>query len=345
MRARLALPPREGDVRALLFDSADAFGDLRDPVRVVTAPAAEAGELALEALPAGIYALVVHHDADADGQLDRNFLGIPVEPVAFSRGYRPKGPPVFERARFELAAGEERAFDVELERTLGERGRLGAGVGVIARGSPYRGAKGGVFQPIPALTYVGERVQLLGPLARVGVLGRGDTRLALTARYRIGPYEEDDAPVLEGLGDAEDTLMAGLALVVELPAGLEAELAYEHDALGRLDGGEARLSLGRSFQLGVARLKPRVGVAYLDDDVAASDYGVPASAAIAGRPAYEPGGALNLELGVGAFFELGRSWRLLLDVGAEVLDDALVDSPLVEDEVVLRGFVSLGYLF
>ena len=43
-----------------------------------------------------------------------------------------------------------------------------------------------------------------------GVLvGSDDLRLALTASYRIGVYEEDDSPVLEGLGDRDDTLLEG----------------------------------------------------------------------------------------------------------------------------------------
>ena len=345
VRATLAEELEEGDVRLLLFDSADTFGDLRDAAFVQVAPAAGTRELALAGIPPGIYALVVHHDVDADGEIDRNFLGIPVEPIAFSRGYRPKGPPVFERARFEVVAGEEALFDVALERTLGERGRLGVGVGVLARGSPYRGSDSNAFRVIPAITYIGNRVQVLGPFARVGILGRGSRRLALTTRYRLGPYEEEDAEVLEGLGDARDTLMLGLALVQELPAGFDAELSYEHDVLDRVGGGEARLELGRSFQLGVARVTPKVGAAWLDSDVVAHDYGVPADRATPSRAAYDPSGALNLEAGVGLFLELGRSWTLVLDFGAGFLAAEIRESPLVDDEVVLRGFFTLGYTF
>ena len=81
-----------------------------------------------------------------------------------------------------------------------------------------------MFQPIPAITYNGERLQWLGPNLRYGILGSGRLRLALSASYRIGVYEEDDSPVLAGLGDRDDTLLAGLALQYEFPGGFDIEI-------------------------------------------------------------------------------------------------------------------------
>jgi uncharacterized protein (DUF2141 family) len=52
-------------------------------------------------LPAGQYALLVFHDRDNDGQLARNFLGLPKEPSGLSNNARPRfGPPRFKAAVF-----------------------------------------------------------------------------------------------------------------------------------------------------------------------------------------------------------------------------------------------------
>lgn len=331
-------------VRVLLFDSADAFSGLRDPSRVETFPA-DAAEFVLSDVAPGEYALLVHLDEDGDGQIDRNLLGIPVEPLAFSNDYRPRGPPIYLRARFVLAPGESRTFEMELVRPLGEWGRIGLGVGMIAATSPYEGANRGLLRVIPLLTYSGKRLQLLGPQLSYGLVGADRLRLAATARYRFGAYEERDSRILRGLGDRDDTVTAGLSIAVDLPARFDLRLGYEHDLLDRAGGGAARLSLSRPFQLGLARLSPRAGLTWQDAHLTRYDYGVPFRHALPGRPAYRPGESLNPELGVGLAFELTTHWRLNLDVGVQFLDREIQRSPIVDERRITQGFVALSYAF
>lgn len=55
------------------------------------------------ALPAGEYAVVVFHDANDNGTVDHNFLGLPKEALGFSSGFRvslTSGMPSFEKLRF-----------------------------------------------------------------------------------------------------------------------------------------------------------------------------------------------------------------------------------------------------
>jgi uncharacterized protein (DUF2141 family) len=57
-------------------------------------------------LPAGDYAAVVFHDQDGNGDLARNFLGLPKEPAGLSNNVRPRfGPPRFTAALFTVGAG------------------------------------------------------------------------------------------------------------------------------------------------------------------------------------------------------------------------------------------------
>jgi uncharacterized protein (DUF2141 family) len=97
-----------GDIYISVYDSADKW--LGDEVvltqKVVIAEALE-GDLVLSELklPAGNYAFSVFYDANNNGKLDTNFIGIPKEPVALSNNARPKfGPPKYKDAVFAVGA-------------------------------------------------------------------------------------------------------------------------------------------------------------------------------------------------------------------------------------------------
>jgi outer membrane protein len=345
IRVELEPAPEGGEVVLLLFDSANAFGDLRDAVRRVGFPADGRSSFELVEVPAGAYALVVHHDRDGNGVIDKNFIGIPSEPLAFSNAYRPKGPPSYQRARFEIGAGERRVMQLELYQPLGRRGRLGVGVGVIGRSSPYRDDDETVAQFIPAVTYTGERFQILGPNLQVGLVGSGRVRLAATATYRIGVYEEDDSPFLAGMGDRDSTLLAGLGLELELPRGFDLELRAEADVLDRIGGAAASLGLEKSWQLGLVRLTPRVAVSWQSADLADHDFGVAPEQATPERPIYRVDDTFTVEAGVGSLIEVTRDWLIVLELAVERFDDEVTGSPIVTEQHVIKGFFALNYVF
>lgn len=332
-------------MRLVLFDSAVSFGRFSDPLRVVTYPADGRDTFLLPEVPTGEYALVVHHDENANDAFDKNFLGIPVESIAISRGYRPKGPPIYARANFTLVPGEERTFELELEPVLGLRGRFGVGLGVVGRSSPYVDGNAGVFQPIPAITYNGKRLQWLGPSLRYGLVGNDRLRLAASAQYRIRVYEEDDSPALAGLGDRKDTLLAGLALIGELPAGINVAAGYEHDVFDRIGGGSAFVEARRTFQAGNTRWTPSLGLNWTSSKLANHDFGVPFDGALPGRPAYEVDDYVSLEAGLGSFWEITRDWRIVANASVEFLPSEVTDSPIVADDTVIAGFFALTYAF
>jgi len=328
-----------------LYDSAEAFERLRDPLRKESFPAGQDVSYVLKDVPPGTYALLVYHDADGDGKLGRNFIGIPREPVGFSNGYRPKGPPRYDRARFELTEGQEASFDVALERPLGRRGRIGAGVGVVVRTSPYRGSRESAVRIIPAVTYIGPRFQLFGPFLQVGLVHQDRLSLALTARYRIGSYEAEDSAFFAGLADREDTMMAGLALKCDLPAGIDLSAQYEEDVLGLIGGGEARLAAHRSFRFRPFSLSPEIGINAAASKIANHDYGVPAGNTTSDRPAYELDNAMSWDVGLGTFFDLPWDWRVMVSAGVEFLGEEIVDSPLVDRNHLLKGFALVNRVF
>lgn len=345
LEVRVDHPPATGAVVAWVFDSPNTFVDLRDPVRTVVFPERGATPGLIMDLPAGEYALVVFHDANSNGTLDKNFIGIPREWLGFSNRYWPEGPPTFARAAFRLEENETKTIDVHLRSIFGKIGLLGVGVGVIAQTSPYQGSKRLIVQPIPAISYIGDRVQILGPGVRCGLLKWKDLGLAATAEYRLGAYDEEDSPVLVGLGDRQSTLMGGLAFQAFLPGGVDLSAGYDTDLLGRFNGGISRLGVGKSFQGGIFTLTPRVGINRLSAALANYEFGVPADKAQEGRPSFLPGAVTHMDYGLGLFIELRGAWRIILRGTLAPLPAELTESPIVGKSEVFSGFAAINRLF
>lgn len=342
---RLENAPVDGTLVFQVYDAADAFSDLRDPAQEIALPARGDGDYRLENISDGEVAVLVYHDENANGRIDKNFIGIPRELLAISNNYQPKGPPNFARARFDLPPGEASQIDMEMYQVLGERGRLGLGVGVIGRTSPYRDSSQTVSQVIPAVTYVGERLQWFGPALRYGIVGSGRLRLAAAAEYRIGAYEESDSDFLSGLDDREDTLLGGLGLQYEISEGFELEILYQHDVLDRIGGGIANVRLSRGIPWGTTTFVPQIAYNWLSSEMSNHDFGVPPNAALPQRPAYRLGSTTSVEAGLGVFIELSEEWRIIVNVAGERLDDDVTASPIVDDDVVIKGLAIVSYVF
>lgn len=345
LSVRLQNAPPAGTAVFMLFDSANAFGDFRDPVRTVQHPLDSRDHYLIENISPGTYALLVYYDENDNNRLDRNFIGIPKEPLGFSNRYAPKGPPNYSRASFVLAEGELRTFDVKLYRPLGRWGRAGIGLGVIAQSSPYREYEAGVYKVIPAFTYNGSRLQVLGPRLQLSILGSGKLRLAATGRYRIGVYKEDESDFLKGMGDRKGTFMGGLALFAELPKGVDLKASYEHDILDKIGGGTARLQIAKSIQFSTFRFSPEIGFKWTSAKIANYDFGVPEEKATVERPAYDIDETVTVETGLGIFIDIAGNWMMVMKVAFEFLDGDVTNSPIVTDDYVIRGFGAINYVF
>ncbi|RZT10379.1 Uncharacterized conserved protein, DUF2141 family [Duganella sp. CF402] len=94
----------DGQVMVAIFNSADTF--LAKPLRGAAAPAHEGTvQVQVADLPAGDYAFAVYHDANGNGKLDRNSVGMPTEDYAFSNNaFGKRGAPSFQDARIALPA-------------------------------------------------------------------------------------------------------------------------------------------------------------------------------------------------------------------------------------------------
>lgn len=77
---------------------------LNKPFQRTLLPTDEDSKTASFAVPLGTYAVSVYQDANGNGELDRSFIGIPKEPVAFGNNHKPFGKPKFEAALIEYTS-------------------------------------------------------------------------------------------------------------------------------------------------------------------------------------------------------------------------------------------------
>lgn len=69
---------------------------------------------AFSELSAGQYAVVAFHDANSDGELDTNFIGMPKEGVGVSNNAKGRmGPPDYDDARFDFS-GASKTLSIQL---------------------------------------------------------------------------------------------------------------------------------------------------------------------------------------------------------------------------------------
>jgi uncharacterized protein (DUF2141 family) len=103
----------EGQVMVVLYDEA---GYLKKPLKGVRlAPGGKTVSGTFGEVPTGFYAVIAFHDENANGKLDRNLIGIPIERLGYSNNAKgTMGPASFGDAKVEVT-GASKAVLVTLD--------------------------------------------------------------------------------------------------------------------------------------------------------------------------------------------------------------------------------------
>ena len=100
----------KGLVVADLHDGAKGFPKTRKPAAIQSAKAKNGTvTIVFPDIPAGTYAVGVHHDENGNRKLDTNFLGIPAEGIGTSNNPKSSfGPPSFKDASFKVGNTDQK---------------------------------------------------------------------------------------------------------------------------------------------------------------------------------------------------------------------------------------------
>jgi len=98
-----------------VYDNADTYLDPKAQLKTYRfVPKGETLKIKLTDLPFGTYAIAFYQDMNDNGEIDKNFLGIPKEPYAFSNDIRPKtSAPSFEDCKF-IYSKKENSIKVKM---------------------------------------------------------------------------------------------------------------------------------------------------------------------------------------------------------------------------------------
>ena len=98
----------EGKISVAVYDNADGFLKFDKVFKAETATSKKGStQVVIKDLPKGTYAIAAFHDENGNDELDTNALGIPKEPLGFSKGkMKTFGPPSFKECAFELTSDQ-----------------------------------------------------------------------------------------------------------------------------------------------------------------------------------------------------------------------------------------------
>jgi uncharacterized protein (DUF2141 family) len=93
-----------GSLTAELYNTKEKF--LKTSYKTVSsAIKSNSATVTFTEIPKGEYTVLVYHDENKSGKLDKNFIGMPKEPVACSNNAKGfMGPPKYEDAKFTVTA-------------------------------------------------------------------------------------------------------------------------------------------------------------------------------------------------------------------------------------------------
>lgn len=194
----------------------------------------------------------------------------------------------------------------------------------------------------PLITFENRWVRVFGPGVEVKLGRSGPFVFGLTARMGGDGYEAKDSPFLAGMAERKGGAWVGGKVAYRADfARFTGEWAT--DASSNSNGQTLKLGMERRFAYGDLGVTPRLAATWQDSKFVNYYYGVRASEARAGRAAYNPGSAVNAEIGVRLDYRLAPQQLLFADMGVSALDTSIKNSPLVDRSSVPE--VRLGYMY
>ena len=239
------------------------------------------------------------------------------------------------------AAGEARASSSGVQNDTNST--LSIGPGVVVTTKPYTGMDATVY-PIPLVDFTCGNFYISAATAGYRLAAEENWTFAAIGRWRFDGYDSDDSDNLAGMHNRHMTVDGGGELSYFGNWG-EVKLSFVTDMLGQHDGQEMRLGYTKPFNFDRITISPSVGMIWQSSNLANYYYGVRSDEAIAGRPAYSVGDAVNWFAGIRTQYKLDDRWTLLCDITYEWLDREIKDSPIVSDGYVISIMAGAMYRF
>ena len=223
------------------------------------------------------------------------------------------------------------------------------GAGPYFQAQPYQGAEVEVM-PTPVAFY--DNGIFYVRWVRAGLYFWGDKGEAsswgfsLTAQPRPFGYESGDASVLAGMNERNRSWEGGLSFAASSDLGY-IEFLYLTDLQDNSNGSLISGEVGKKYTSGKWMFWPSVSATWFSDDFNDYYYGVsPNEASVSlNRPAYQASSSVSFAIQTYVIYEISHHWQLFGYLRGDVLGEAVRDSPIVGDDYMVSGTLSLLYKF
>ncbi|EQB34328.1 hypothetical protein M947_11565 [Sulfurimonas hongkongensis] len=182
---------------------------------------------------------------------------------------------------------------------------------------------------------------------RVGVyfLGARDEDFAwgfsLTAQPRVYGYKVDD---IDGMDERKKTFEGGLAFNVKKGSAY-VETMLLTDILDRYDSWIVKSEIGYDFKAGDFSFYPSLILIYESAKFVDYYYGVKKSEELGSRKAYSPSAGLMVGVQTYIRHPITKNISTLVNLRVDKLSNEASSSPIVNDDYIYSGLLSLIYTF
>ncbi len=224
---------------------------------------------------------------------------------------------------------------------------LTIGAGPYIQTQPYKGVDN-IILPSPFFYY--NDGLFYAKWSRFGVYFLGEKTddfswaFSLTAQPRVYGYKASDSPYLSGMDDRKNSVEAGLAFSAQKDK-LFVDAMLLTDVLHEQNAWILQTEVGYEFHIKKLSIYPSILATYQSAKFTDYYYGVKSNEATLSRPQYSAGSGVQLGLQTYLKYPFTKSIATLVNLHAEKLSSQAKDSPLVQDNTIYSGLVSLIYTF
>ena len=182
---------------------------------------------------------------------------------------------------------------------------------------------------------------------RVGVYFLGDREedfawgFSLTAQPRVYGYKSND---IVGMDERENTVEGGLAFSVK-KGSVYIETMLLTDILDRYDSWILKSEIGCDFKVGDFSFYPSLILVYESAKFVDYYYGVKKSEELESRKVYTPNDGLMVGIQAYIKYPITKDISTLVNLRVDKLSNEASSSPIVNDDHIYSGLLSLIYTF
>jgi outer membrane protein len=226
--------------------------------------------------------------------------------------------------------------------------KITVGVGAYIQTQPYKDVDT-VVLPSPVIFFDNGLAYVRWTRAGIYFLGENKDdyswAFSLTAQPRVYGYKAGDSKYLQGMNDRKNSFEGGLAFSSKIDKA-HFEVMALTDIISRHETWVVSTEFGYDFKFGKLSLYPSLIALYQSSEFLDYYYGVTNQEAVTSNNiAYFPNA--GIQLGVQTYIEypITDNISTFLNIKVDKLSQEATKSPLVNDDYIYSGLISLIYTF